>query len=972
MPHAPSPVVSAPSRRLRRGSLHRSPTARPTATTRRPVEPLEQRVLFAAGDFDTTFGGGDGAALINFGPDSTDFANSVVALPNGQVLVAGSVGDGTNTGDDFGVSRLNADGSLDTTFGGGDGLATLDFGPADSDLNAIALAPGGKFVAVGQTGGGGAANWAVARFNADGTPDTTFSGDGMLTADFFAFGDTAYGVDVQPDGKVVVTGVATGVNSQMAVVRFNADGSYDNTFNDDGKAFVDFFGGVDFASAVKVQADNKLIITGGSVPAGSHRRFVLVRLNPDGVPDATFGVDGLATADFGASAFGKDVEVQADGKYVVGGWLDTGPVDDQLDFAVARFNANGTLDTTFGTNGRTVFPGTGGDVFRPYGLEIQQNGKILLGGTTKDPNYAQNFRSYAGVARLNVDGSPDTSFGPGGLRQLTIPGTTVGTTQIHDLELTSDGRILLAGTPFGSAGVVGSADFAVVRLLNDDGAPGSISGAVFNDANENGIRDAGEAGLSGWTIYQDVNNNGYFDSGSSTLASGDVPKAINPVGSTTVTSNLVVSGVGTITDLDVNLNIRHTFTNDLRVTLVSPDGTPVVLFDNVGRGTNRSNFAGTILDDEASVFIDSTLASNPYTGRYRPQNALAAFDGKGANGTWQLVVLDKANEDGGSLDSWSLTFSTGAGEPSVTTGADGNYTFSPVAAGSYAIREVVPAGWSQTSPASGVHVVDLAAGQAVTGRDFGNVNRVIPSAVVGRSVFYNQSAYDGNNVAANAQDDGAVATNKQALRPGQTATHANVTSYSKGLNGVMIDMTKMPGNLEADDFEFRVGNTNTPGTWALAPAPLSITERATGRPDGSTRVTIVWANNVIRNQWLQVTVKNTADTRLASPDVFYFGNLIGETPRAGSTPPFAVNALDVINTRSAITTRAGLSITEAADHNKDGRVNVFDYAIVRGNYGRTLNTLSAPAAAVAAVSEVSIQAAARRSRGLPVTRSVLA
>ena len=107
--------------------------------------------------------------------------------------------------------------------------------------------------------------------------------------------------------------------------------------------------------------------------------------------------------------------------------------------------------------------------------------------------------------------------------------------------------------------------------------------------------------------------------------------------------------------------------------------------------------------------------------------------------------------------------------------------------------------------------------QTVSARDFGNVNRVIAATVTGRNVFYNHSAFDGNNPAANAQDDAAIATNKQALRPGQTATLANVTSYSRGINGVMIDMTRMPSNLDADDFEFRVGNSDLPGTWSLAP-----------------------------------------------------------------------------------------------------------------------------------------------------------
>jgi hypothetical protein len=196
--------------------------------------------------------------------------------------------------------------------------------------------------------------------------------------------------------------------------------------------------------------------------------------------------------------------------------------------------------------------------------------------------------------------------------------------------------------------------------------------------------------------------------------------------------------------------------------------------------------------------------------------------------------------------------------------------------------------------------VDVVSGQASGGRDFGNVQGVVASTVVGRRVFYNHSAFDGNNAAANAQDDAAIATDKQALLPGQPSTLANVTGYSRGINGVMVDVLRLPASTDvtADDFEFRVGNNATPGTWALAPGPLSVTERPSGLAGGSTRVSIVWADGAIRNQWLQVTVKANANTRLSQPDVFYFGNLAGETVAPGAGD-FAVNGSDVTATRLA-------------------------------------------------------------------------
>ena len=915
--------------------------------------------------FDTTFSG-DGVATTDFAGTS-DFGSTTIVQPDQKIVVGGSVGNGTNTDDVFGLTRYNPDGSLDVTFGTA-GKATVDFGP-DADLESIALAPDGKLVAVGRVTAPGAVwDWAIARFNANGTIDTTFGGgDGMVTTDFFGFGDLASGVLVQSDGKIIVAGMATAVTTDMAIVRYNTDGSIDTSFANAGRQFIDAFGGVDFASTVKLQPDNKLIVVGGSVQPGSYRRFVLSRLNANGTFDATFDTDGVATADFGASAFGKDVEVLSDGRYVVGGWVDTNPSSESgLDFTVARFNSNGTLDGSFGTSGRTVIPGTSSDAAtRGMGTAIQSDGKILLGGTIRDPGYDTNFMTYGGVARFNANGTVDSTFGVNGVRQFTIPGTAVGSTKISDIALQADGKILAAGYPLGSAA---STDFAVVRMLNDVVPPppsGSISGVVYNDLNENGVRDAGEAGLAGWTIYQDLNNNGRFDNGAITIPSTNVPVAISDQGTPTIVSNLVVSNApASISDINVTVNIQHTWDRDLIVTLISPTEQQIQLFNRVG--SSGDNFTNTTLDDEASQSI--TAGTAPFTGSFRPQQPLSALDGINPNGTWQLRIQDVAAGSGGSLDSWSITLQT-APEPSTISAADGTYTLSNVPAGDHVIREIVQPGWSYTAPAGNAHAVTVAPGEVVTGRNFGNTNRVIPTAIVGRAVFYNNSLFDGRNIAADAQDDAAVATDKQALLPGQAARFSNITSYVRGINGVMIDMQRMSSDLGAEDFEFRVGTSGTPSGWTLAPAPLAIIERSSSGAPGNTRVTIVWPDSSIRNKWLQVTVKANARTGLTSPDVFYFGNLVGDTtsidPAASS---FRVDARDVVSMRSAYTRQA--SVTNPHDINRDGRVDVRDEAIVRDNYGRSLLAISTPIPA--SFGDSPIVLAGSRLRAAPITRSVLA
>ena len=247
---------------------------------------------------------------------------------------------------------------------------------------------------------------------------------------------------------------------------------------------------------------------------------------------------------------------------------------------------------------------------------------------------------------------------------------------------------------------------------------------------------------------------------------------------------------------------------------------------------------------------------------------------------------------------------------SSLTGAAGTYTLTVVAAGS---------GISDTAGNT------MSANAADTWRVYD------APAVTGRWVFYNNSTHDG------AGDDAAVAPGKRGLLPGETATAANVTSYSKGINGVMVDIVGLPteANPTADDFEVRAGNSPDPGTWGPAPTPAVSFARAAG-DGGSDRVTLVWPDGAIRNKWVQVTTKVSGDTGLTAPDVFYFGNAVGETFDTAAT--FAVNSRDVTRTRNAQakpTTVGGLY-----DHNRDGRVNAQDLAIVRNSQGFKLATMS--------------------------------
>jgi len=194
---------------------------------------------------------------------------------------------------------------------------------------------------------------------------------------------------------------------------------------------------------------------------------------------------------------------------------------------------------------------------------------------------------------------------------------------------------------------------------------------------------------------------------------------------------------------------------------------------------------------------------------------------------------------------------------------------------------------------------------------------------------------------------------------------ANVTSYVSGINGIMIDMTRLVNNLEADDFEFRMGNTTNPSAWGAAPGPLSVTERPSGRADGATRVTIIWADGAIKNQWLQVTVKANNITGLAAPDVFYFGNQVGETGDSPTTA--AVTAADYTDTRALLGASSGIG--GRYDFNRDGRVNTTDVLLIRGAMFGSIPLLGAPAALFA---EASIAPAASSAVVTGTARTTLA
>ncbi len=286
-----------------------------------------------------------------------DAAYAVTRLDDGKLVLAGTVGV-SPTESDFALARFSANGTLDATFGTG-GWATVDLGGSDEQAFGLIRQADGKFVIAGYTNSGGTYQTAFVRFNPDGTLDTTFGTGGSTKLDFGSGTQSvAYALAQQSDGKLVASGTAflDGGAVDVAIARISADGVPDPSFDGDGMVTIDVGDAVDEAFALAIQPDAAIVVAGYSVGAGSsiaaagdHLNGLLIRLDRDGHPDPAFGTNGNAIVDLGAGAVFNGLALQADDGLVATGYrLSSEPYADMI---LARFHSNGALDGNFGIDG---------------------------------------------------------------------------------------------------------------------------------------------------------------------------------------------------------------------------------------------------------------------------------------------------------------------------------------------------------------------------------------------------------------------------------------------------------------------------------------------------------------------------------------------------------------------------------------------------------------------------------------------
>jgi len=388
----------------------------------------------APGDLDPTFSA-DGLASAGF--EDEGGASAVAVLPSGRIVVAGGR-------EDFDLAVFDADGTPDTEFSG-DGKLTTDFGYEEEGANAVVVQPNGKIVAAGEAG----PFFALARYNADGTPDSSFGGgDGKVLTDFPETDfDAANALVVQPNGKLVAAGMAwPDIDSprRFALARYESDGSLDEGFgeDEDGLVVTSFPASEDdVANAILLRPNNKLVAVGTvhDPPNGIGKGEVgLVQYDTDGTLDEGFGGgDGMASARSVTQA--TSAALAPNGQIVVAGGFQN--------FLTGRFESDGSLDSGYDGEG-ALFPGWHGEGRLAYAVAVQKDGHVIAAGTIGDEISGEV--DYA-VARYDTEGANDTSFGEEGMVTTDFEGSNRGARAIA---LQPDGKIVVAGGAEGGFGVV--------------------------------------------------------------------------------------------------------------------------------------------------------------------------------------------------------------------------------------------------------------------------------------------------------------------------------------------------------------------------------------------------------------------------------------------------------------------------------------------------------------------------------------
>ena len=378
----------------------------------------------------------DGKQIAYFG-SSNDYYNSIAIQSDGKFVALGYIG---STNDNIALARYDSDGIADNSFNGG-AILNDHINQGSTFYTSAAVQSDGKILASGYSWNASNYEFALARYNIDGSLDNTFSGDGKQMTGFGSFGSRARAISIQGDGKILIAG---SIGDNVGLVRYNYDGSLDNSFGNNGIQNSDF-GLSDSATAIALQGDGKIVVAG----------TVIARYNTDGSLDMSFDGVGYLIPYYSING----VAIQNDGKIVV--------VSGFYNVVVDRYNLNGSVDSSFGDNGERFVS----DYMNLTGtsIAIQNDGKIVIGGYYWFAD--RGVSSQFALLRLNADGSFDNSFNGSGIVFANINYNDYATSVI----VQSDNKIIIAGYSWNGS----SDDFTIFRYNTDGSLDNTFSSDGF-------------------------------------------------------------------------------------------------------------------------------------------------------------------------------------------------------------------------------------------------------------------------------------------------------------------------------------------------------------------------------------------------------------------------------------------------------------------------------------------------------------
>lgn len=462
-----------------------------------------------SGEIDTTFGL-NGKVVTGFGSNN-NAANAIAFQPDGKFIVGGTYV--SNHGEnDFALIRFNSDGTLDTTFGS-DGKVVTDFNNNNYNyINSIYVLTDGKIMVTGASGMVSlSSKLTIVRYNNDGTIDTSFGNNGKLMSSLIPF--TVFGNKLvfQPDGKFLITSVKQynfDPNYYFGVERYTPDGILDTTFGIEGQAVSSFGTGQSIPVSLALQPDGKIVVVGRYQPTNA-RQTAIMRFTADGVIDTSFDGDGKVVTNFGNGSVseGMEVFVNPDGKIIVAGIVHTSP----RNFGLVQYNSNGSLDTSFDSDGKAMTALT--DFYENISsITKQSDGKFLV--VIRSDNSALTSSDFV-VRRFNSSISLDTTFGINGQISTTFD---IGLNQSQSAGIAADGKIMVVGKS--TLTEVGNSDFAIARYS----ANGILDTSLDNDGKITSAFEKGNDQLVhllilpddkfitiGTSAYRQSNNSTYKD-----------------------------------------------------------------------------------------------------------------------------------------------------------------------------------------------------------------------------------------------------------------------------------------------------------------------------------------------------------------------------------------------------------------------------------------------------------------------------